>query len=265
MSAERLRIAVVDDEPPARQRIEDLLARREDVEVVASVGSGREAVRALRRDEPDLVFLDVQMPEVSGLEVVERVGPAAMPAVVFVTAYDRYAVRAFELCAVDYLLKPYEDERFFAAFERALDRIRLERVERVSDELLRLLGGGAGDRRGEAALPEPPLERLAVRKHDRIVLLPVEQVDFIEADGSYERVHAGGEVHLVREGMTRLEERLDPRRFARIHRSTIVNLDRVDVVEAGAAGDGAVRLRDGTALRVSRTRAGELRRRLGIS
>lgn len=265
MTVDPLRVAIVDDEPPARQRIEDLLGRRDDVEVVASLGSGGEAVRAIRRDAPDLVFLDVHMPEVSGLEVVERLGPDAMPAVVFVTAYDRYAVQAFELCAVDYLLKPYEDERFFAALDRVCDRIRLERVERVGDELLRLLRRGSPDSPTEPAAARAPLERLAVRKRDRIVLLPVGKVDFIEADGSYERVHAGGDVHLVREGMARLEESLDPGRFARIHRSTIVNLDRVASVEPGSAGDGAVRLRDGTTLRVSRTRAGELRRRLGIS
>lgn len=260
---ESIRIVVVDDEPPARQRIEDLLARRSGVEVTGTFGSGREAVRALRRDPPDLVFLDVQMPELSGIEVVEAVGVEAMPPVVFVTAYDRYAVHAFELCAVDYLLKPYTDERFFEALDRALERLRLARVDRLGEDLLRLLRDrepGAPAAGGEA----PRLDRIPVRKRDRIVLVPVDDVDYVEADGPYEKVHAGGAVHLIREGMASLEARLDPRRFARIHRSVIVNLDRVAAVEPTAGGDWALRLADGTTLRVSRTRADAVRRRLGI-
>lgn len=258
-----LRVTVVDDEPPARQRLEDLLERASGVELVGSFGSGREAACAIRREPPDLLFLDVQMPGLSGLELLEEIEGRDMPQVVFVTAYDRYAVQAFELYAVDYLLKPFEDDRFFEALERARERARLERVDRLSLDLVRHLRRG-GQPEPEDAATARSVDRIAVRKRGGIVLVPVEAIDYIEADGAYERIHTPEAVHLAREGMANLEERLAPKGFLRIHRSTLVKVGRIAAVEPGAGGAWAVRLKNGTTLRVSRGRVEALRGWLGL-
>ena len=258
-----LRILVVDDEPLARQRVLDLLSAEPDAEVVATASSGREAVAALGEHRPDLVFLDVQMPGLTGLDVVREVGPQAMPATVFVTAYDQHALEAFDVHALDYLLKPFEDGRFRQALARARDRVRLREVDALRARLVDLLGGGDAP---APLAPAPPryLERVAVEMRGQVRVVPVEDVDFIRADGAYAEIHAGEAVHVVRERMQALEEKLDPRQFARIHRSTIVRLDRVEALLTAAGGDYAVRLRDGRRLRVSRSRRDDLARRLGM-
>lgn len=248
-----LRVLVADDEPPARQRLTDLLARHGDVEVVGEAATGVEAAASIRALRPDLVFLDVQMPGMTGLDVVREVGPEAMPAVVFVTAYDRHAVEAFELAALDYLLKPYTAERL----GQALDRVRQARAQRradVPDDALReqlaaLLA---------ATSPAPSRTRLAVESRGRVRYVPLADVDYFTADGAYVEVHAGDETHVVRERMQDLEATLDPAAFARIHRSTIVRLDRVESLLVGSGGDYAVRLHDGTRLAVARGRRDEL-------
>ena len=215
---EPLRILGVDDEPLARQRVLDLLDRAAEVDVVGTAGTGRKAVDAIRSHAQagapvDLVFLDVQMPGLTGLDVVREVGPEAMPAVVFVTAYDQHALAAFDVAAVDYLLKPYDDDRFAQALARARDALR--------GRLAALLGGEA-----TAARPEY-LERIAVEMRGQTRLVPVESVDYVSSDGPYAEIHVGDDVFVVRERMQTLEDRLDPAHFFRIHRSTIVQLDRV--------------------------------------
>jgi len=260
---EPLRILVVDDEPLARQRVLDLLDRAAEVDVVGTAGTGRKAVDAIRSHAQagapvDLVFLDVQMPGLTGLDVVREVGPEAMPAVVFVTAYDQHALAAFDVAAVDYLLKPYDDDRFAQALARARDAVRLREVDQLRQRLAALLGGEA-----TAARPEY-LERIAVEMRGQTRLVPVESVDYVSSDGPYAEIHVGDDVFVVRERMQTLEERLDPAHFFRIHRSTIVRLDRVEALLTAAGGDYSVRLTDGTRLRLSRSRRDAFTQRLGI-
>ena len=249
-----LRVLVADDEPPARQRLLDLLAREDGVEVVGQALNGTEAAEKIRALQPDLVFLDVQMPGQTGLDVVREIGPEAMPPVVFVTAYDRHAVEAFDLAALDYLLKPYTADRF----RQSLVRVRASAADRsgsaLRDQLSVLLGEGT---------PTPDYaKRIAVETRGRVRYVPVDTVDYLTSDGAYIEVHAGDETFVVRDRMQNLEERLDPSVFARVHRSTIVRLDRVESLLVGRNGDYAVRLVDGTRLAVARGRRDDLAARL---
>jgi two-component system, LytTR family, response regulator len=253
----KLRTVVVDDEPLARERMLRLLAEDEDVEVVAECGDGRAAVEAIRALAPDLVLLDVQMPEMDGFAVVRAVGAGRMPRVVFVTAHDRYALQAFEVHALDYLLKPFLPERLRAAVRRAA---RVETRREADLRLLSLLEEMERERHETGARVVPAsaaqesrhAERLLVKQGERMIFVPVERVDWLEAEGNYVRIHAGKERHLVRATMNGLEAQLDPARFLRIHRSTIVNLDRVCEVRPWFAGDCIVVLHDGRELRLSR-------------
>ncbi|RMH68114.1 MAG: DNA-binding response regulator [Bacteroidetes bacterium] len=265
MSSEPLRVLIVDDEPLARQRLEDLLSDRDGVEIIGQVGSGKQAVEAIREERPDLVFLDVQMPEMTGFDVVRAIGPEAMPPTIFVTAYDQYALTAFDVAALDYLVKPFDDDRFEQAFERACELIRMRKVSVMTDKLLSLLQ----EARGPAVSPRPTtapryLERIAVEMRGQVRVVPVERIDFITASGPYAELHVGEETFLIRERMQTLEERLDPDQFFRIHRSAIVQLDRVEALLISGGGDYAVRLKDGRRLRVSRSRKEELEQRLGL-
>ena len=255
MDTGKLQVLIVDDEPLARRRIRALLKGEKDVEIVGECGDGRQAIAAIQKQRPDLVFLDVQMPEVDGFGVVESVGAADMPAVVFVTAYDRYALNAFEVHALDYLLKPFDEERFQGALARARSEIRRERTDDVHQRLLALLE--------HLQPPGKHLDRLLVKSAGRIFFLKVEEIDWIEAAGNYVRLHVGKESHLVRETMTDLESRLDPGRFLRIHRSTLVNIDRIKELHPWFSGDYAVVLHDGTQLRLSRGHRERLSERLG--
>ena len=257
---------IADDEPLARQRLEDLLARESDVEIVGASEDGASAVDAIRALRPDLVFLDIQMPGRTGLEVVAAVGADKMPATIFVTAYDRHAIQAFEVAAVDYLVKPFDDERFAQAIARARERIRLQEVARVTHRLLAVLGEGKTPS-AEPAAPPPAtaapafLESIPVASRGRVEYVPVAAVDAIVARGPYAELRVGERAHLVRERMAALEARLDPARFVRIHRSAIVQLDRVESVQRRPGGEATVRLRGGQELAVSRTRRQELERR----
>jgi two-component system LytT family response regulator len=253
----KLRTLLVDHEPLSRDRIARMLADEPDVEVVGECAGGAAAVEAIRALDPDLVLMDVQMPGMDGFEVLRQVAPRA-PRTVFVTAHDRHALRAFEVHAVDFLLKPFSADRLREAIRRAARQspgARREAEQRL-EELLERLGRDqrALGRRIPAA-PERPAEypaRLLVKKGERMVLVPVERVDWLEAEGNYVRLHAGTERHLVRATMNGMEKLLDPRRFLRIHRSTIVNLDRVREVKPWFAGDCIVLLEDGKELRLSR-------------
>jgi two-component system LytT family response regulator len=263
----KLRTLVVDDEPPARQRVVELLARRPGFEVVVA-GDGRDAIEALLTEEVHLVFLDIQMPELTGFDVVRTIGPERMPAVVFMTAFDRYAVRAFEVSAVDYLLKPFDDSRFDQAVERASELVRLRTTDGLRAQLAQLLAStpiaAAAGGAGVAGRPGPFLERLAIRDRRELRIVAVADIDYITASGPYAEIHVAGGSWLHRERMQSLEELLDPSRFCRVHRSAIVNLTRVAALEPRPAGDSLLRLRDGTILPVSRNRLLELRASLGI-
>ena len=246
MSDRTLRALIVDDELLARQRIEDLLAKEERVEIVGTASDGNAAVEAIRTLKPDLVFLDVQMPGRTGLEVAEAIGAEEMPATIFTTAYDQFAIKAFEVAALDYLVKPFDDERFAQALRRARKSVEHE----------------------AAPATETPkseyLERIAVESRGQVRVVPVSRIDYITASGPYAELHVGERTFAIRERMQMLEERLDPAVFFRIHRSAIVRLDRVETLLHAAGGDYAVRLKDGTELSVSRGRREELEARLGV-
>ena len=232
-----IRALVVDDEPLARRGIRVRLERAEDVEVIGESTNGPEAVAAIRELTPDLVFLDVQMPGLDGFGVVEQVGAEQMPPVVFVTAYDAHALKAFDVHALDYLLKPIDDERFDVAVARARRRI----TERT-----------AAGRQLAAVLAELRDRRILIKDRGKVIIVNEADVDWIEAEGDYVRVHTGGRGHLLRETMAAMAERLDPARFARIHRSTIVNVSRIRELKPHPNREYTVVLHDGTRLKLSR-------------
>jgi two-component system LytT family response regulator len=264
-----IRVLIVDDEPLARQRLEDLLRAEAGVEIVASVDNGEAAVDAVRSLHPDIAFLDVQMPGKTGIDAVREVGPEAMPLTIFVTAYDRYALQAFDLAAVDYLVKPFDDERFEQAFQRARRYVELEEMGELRERLLAVLDGGSrgGSSSAPAAPPSgsPYLERIAVEMRGKVRVVPVSQIEYITASGPYVELHTSERAYLIREAIHTLEEKLDPNRFLRIHRSIIVRVDLIDTFHRGAGGDYEVQLKGGARLRVSRSRREELERRLGVT
>ncbi len=265
-----IRVLIVDDEPLARQRLEDLLRAEPGVEIVASVDNGETAIDAVRTLRPDIAFLDVQMPGKTGIDVVREIGPDAMPLTIFVTAYDRYALQAFDLAAVDYLVKPFDDERFEQAFHRARRYVELEEMGELRERLLAVLDGGSRDGSpNTAAAPSssasPYLERIAVEMRGKVRVVPVSQIEYITASGPYVELHTSERAFLIREAIHTLEEKLDPNRFLRIHRSIIVRVDLIDTFHRGAGGDYEVQLKSGARLRVSRSRREELERRLGVT
>jgi two-component system LytT family response regulator len=255
-AAPPIKAVIVDDEVLARDAIRLRLEKEPDIEVVGEAADGTEAVELVRTRQPDLLFLDVQMPLMDGFEVIEKVSSDHLPIVVFVTAHDQYALKAFETHALDYLLKPFTASRFHAA----IDRARLE-VARAGDHethqrLIELLDERrrARDRRSrhEASTGSDYLVRLAVKRDQRIVLVNVTDIDWFESSANYVHVHTGQTSDAVRMTMGELERRLDPTRFARIHRSTIVQIERINDIIAAWHGDFDVTLRDGTVLRLSR-------------
>ena len=229
-----IRTLIVDDEPLARRAVRTPLAAHGGFEVVGEAGHGAEAVAAIRTLRPDLVFLDVQMPEMDGFAVMDAVGAEAMPLTVFVTAFDAYAVRAFEAEAIDYLLKPFDDLRFARVIERIVRQI------------------AAGGRHDGARSMLGVQARLVIRGHGGARLVRIDEIDWIAAAGDYAEIHAGGRILLLHESIASLEARLPETEFARIHRSAIVRLDRLVEVRAGTHGDGMVRLTCGMELRFSR-------------
>ena len=273
-----IRVAIVDDERLARERLRRLAEAEPDLEVALVCRDGDEAVQGIVEERPELVFLDVQMPGRDGFGVVEalleRLGAEQLPVVVFVTAYQEHALRAFEAQALDYLVKPFDDERFAATLARARRRIGQERLGAAAAQFRAVLGlarggEGAGDPAPLAsASPEAPagrLDRIVLKTGDRVRLVPAETVDWIEADGVYARLHLGTQSYLIRTAMHELEARLDGRRFARIHRGSIVNLDRVRELRELHRGEWEVVLADDTRLKLSRSRKTHLERQLGQS
>lgn len=263
-SRRTLRILIVDDEPLGRQRLEDLLSHEADVEIVGTAGDGSAAIDTIRSLKPDLVFLDVQMPVKTGLDVVREIGPAKMPATIFVTAYDRHAVDAFELAALDYLVKPFDDERFEQAFARARHMIELEEVNHLRSQLLKVLQGESEPVAPSVKAHQPEyLERIAVESKGKVQFVSVSDIDYIVASGPYAELHTGERSYLIREAMQALEDKLDPSVFLRVHRSIIVRLSLVETLHKAAGGDYEVQLKGGRRLKVSRSRREELEKRLG--
>lgn len=235
-----MQVLIVDDEPLACERIRTLLAGEADITIAGECHDGRTALAAIRKLAPDVVFLDVQMPELDGFEVLQNLDAASLPVVVFVTAFDQYAIKAFDVCALDYLLKPFDRERF----EQALERARAEHSRRSA---------GHFDRRLRDALEalhqrDQYATRLAIKSGGRVVFLRTPEIDWIEARGNYVELHAAGQSYLHRETMARMESTLDPAMFARIHRSTIVNVERIKELHPLFRGDFTVILRSGQEL-----------------
>jgi two-component system LytT family response regulator len=231
-----VKVVIVDDEPLARQVVRILLENDREL-TIAGECSGVDAAEVIGRERPDILFLDIQMPEVDGFDVLERVGADAVPAVVFVTAYDEYALRAFEVHALDYLLKPFDDRRFFAALSRAKEQVR-------------------------AKSPSGFVRRFLVRTREKVLFIKSDDLEWIEAADYYVSLHAGGKSYLLRQTMAEIERQLDPGKFVRVHRSAIVNLDRVKEMHPLFRGDSVLVLADGTQLRLSRARREEFERRL---
>jgi two-component system LytT family response regulator len=240
-----IRVLVADDQPMARERLVSLLAAEPGFELAGTAATGAEAVDAIRHATPDLVFLDLQMPGMDGFEVIEEIGVDRMPPTVFVTAYDEYAVRAFEVQALDYLLKPFGRLRFQSALARARKHLERERQGEMAGRLAELLRTGRSS-------PGPASERLLVKSGGRVSFVDVDTIDWVEAEGNYVRLHAGAQLHLMRETMTALISRIGSRRFFRIHRSRIVNISRVKELLIAGGGDYQVVLQDGTRLGLSR-------------
>jgi len=240
----KIRTVVVDDEPLARERVRALLETQEGIEVVGDCADGLRAVATIQAKEPELVFLDIQIPELDGIGVVERIGVEKMPVVVFVTAYDQYALQAFEVHAVDYLLKPFDEERFLKALARARQAVEARRAGAVNERLFALIR--------DLKAPAGHLERLVVKTSGRLFFLRVEEIDWIESSGNYVCLHVGDEGHLLRETMSGIEAKLDPARFIRIHRTSIVNIDRIKELQPLFHGEYDVVLRNGKTLTLSR-------------
>jgi two-component system LytT family response regulator len=269
----RIRVLVVDDEPLARSGLSKLCEADPDLELAGACSDGRAAVAAIGQIEPDLLLLDIQMPEMDGFEVLQAVGAQSMPPVIFVTAYDQFAVKAFEVHALDYLLKPFDDERFFGAIERAKQAIRGADLGLLRSRLLGLLTEtGLGnvdeahvppDTAASTATRERYLSRIAVKETGRVVLVRVDEIDWVEAANYCAKLHTSSRVHIIRESLKSLELQLDPNQFFRVSRSAIVNLDRIREIQPFARGSQMVILKDGTSVTMSRSRREALERLLG--
>ena len=274
-----MRVLIVDDEVLARQRVRRLLQNEADVEVVGEAGTGREAVRMINELNPDLVCLDVQMPELDGFGVLQELEGGVVPMILFVTAYDEHAQRAFDVHAVDYVLKPVDADRFRAAFDRArtqrANAAAAERLGELMATVRRLADGGSAEGgalavaagnggTGAAATNGRFASRILVKHDGRMFFVKTTEIDWIEADRNYVKLHVGKAAHTIRDRISHLEETLDPRLFARIHRSTIVNLNRVREMQQWFSGDYVVILEDGTRLRLSRHYRDRVEKQVGV-
>ncbi|HEY0405619.1 MAG TPA: LytTR family DNA-binding domain-containing protein [Pyrinomonadaceae bacterium] len=250
----KIKTLIVDDEPLARQTLRELLVVDAEIEIIGECSSGLEAVDFIRqREPPDLLFLDIQMPGLNGFEALARIEYERIPAIIFVTAFDQYALKAFEVHALDYLLKPFSDKRFKEALRQAKSNVELREINRLSQSLLALLGERAG---GETATVRRTsfLTRFMIRSGGRVAFIKADDVDWIAADDYYIKLHVSGKSHLLRLSMNELEEKLDPARFLRIHRSTIINFERVKELHQHPNGEYVVVLKNGTELKLSRSR-----------
>lgn len=241
-----IRVLIVDDEPLARQRLRDLLKDRPEIAGIEEAGNGPQAVRKILAVNPDLVFLDVQMPGMDGFAVLKAIGPEKMPPVVFVTAYDQYALQAFEVFALGYLLKPFDRDKFEKVLHRAMDQVRLKRTGRewartMKDLLKEIRPGG------------PSTDRIFVKTRDKLLPVRIRDIDWIEASGKYVVLHAGAEEHAVRDSLVSMEKKLPARQFRRAHRSSIVNIDSIKEIQPLFHGDSCLILKSGDKLTLSRS------------
>lgn len=261
MKPSAIQVLIVDDEPLAREGIRLLLQAQSDMRVVGECGTGIEALEFLRKHKVDLIFLDVQMPEMTGIQMLAHLERRSLPAIIFVTAYDQYALEAFRVHAVDYLMKPFTDEQFGEALERARHQIQAWDVAGLEARLAALLNHMSRN----VVNPTSFLTRISIPTAGRTEFVKTADIDWIEAADYYVEVHVGSRAHLLRETMNRLEEQLDPSRFVRIHRSTIVNIDRIHAIEPYFKGDYCVALKDGKKLKVSKNRYEKLKEVLASS
>lgn len=234
---------IVDDEPLARDRIREMVKDDPEVQVIAEARNGLEALEAVAKYEPDIVFLDIQMPDIDGFEVLKNLKAESLPLIIFVTAYDQYALRAFDVHALDYLMKPFDRERFARALRHAKDQMKRPTDEQRDGKILALLEEIRGSRY---------LERFAIKTGEKVLFVRSEDVDSIEAEGNYVRIKLAGTSHMLRETINSVESKIDPRTFVRIHRSTIVNINRVKELQAWARGEYRVVLQNGTSYTLSR-------------
>ena len=241
----KIRIIIVDDEPLARNKLKLFLAKEPDIEIVRECANGREAIAALGKYRADVMFLDIQMPEIDGFGVVGAVAPERLPFVVFVTAHDAFAVKAFEVHALDYLLKPFDRERLKESLVRVRKAMQRASIERHHSQILSLLNDLKKQR------PQP--ERILIKASGRVYFVTIDEIDWVEAEGNYIKLHVGNETHLLRQTIKALEQQLDPHHFVRIHRSTIINVDRIKELQPWFGGDYLAILRNGHRLNVSRT------------
>lgn len=250
-----IRALIVDDESLARERIRDMLAADDEIEILGDCANGQEAIEAIKHHAPDLVFLDVEMPGIDGFAVLETLQPATLPVIIFVTAYDQYAVKAFEVYALDYLLKPFDRERFEKAVRRAKAHIQNEKSEHITQRILSALE--------EIKTKPVHLERLVIKMNGHVFFVKAEEIDWLEAEGNYVRLHAGKESYLLRDTISALETQLDPKRFVRVHRSAIVNVDRIQELQPWFHGEYRIILREGVQLTLSRSYREKLHELLG--
>jgi two-component system LytT family response regulator len=257
IESKRIRVLIVDDEPLARGMVREMLDHDPEAEIVGECANGREAISSIKELAPDLIFLDVQMPEIGGFDVLESFKNQHLPRVIFVTAYDQYAVRAFDVHALDYLLKPFDRERFMTAWQRAKINISKEQLDRRDQHIMALLE--------ELKAGAAYIERLVVKTAGRVFFLDIADIDCIEAEGNYVRVHNGPKSYLLRETISGLETQLDPKKFLRIHRSAIVRLDKIKELQPWFHGEYHVILEGGKQLTLSRNYRANLQEAVGNS
>ena len=253
----RLKLLIVDDEPLARERIREMLRADPQIEIIGDCSNGDDAIEVVKTSRPDLLLLDIQMPGTDGFGVLEALDPSEIPCIIFITAYDQYAVKAFEVYALDYLLKPFDRERFSKAIERAKQHVFKERNKSLTDRVLAALN--------EIKNKPEYLERLVIRTKGHIFFIKTEEIDWLEAEGNYVRLHSGKESYLLRDAISSLETQLDPKKFLRIHRSAIVNINRIQELQPWFHGEYRVILQDGVQLTLSRSYRDKLNELVGKS
>lgn len=249
-------VLVVDDEEYAREIVKSLLAEDDDFKLMGECSNGTEAIEAIETQKPDLVFLDIQMPELNGFQVIEKVSKAHIPHYIFATAYDAFALKAFEVNAVDYLLKPFDDQRFFEALQRAKNALGKGEKDLWTEKLNLLL---QEHRQSQKSY----LRRISIKTAGKIIFVSVEEIDWIEADNQYVKIHASGKAHTHRQSLTDLENSLNPEAFVRVHRSAIVNVQRIQSLEPHFKGDFMITLQNGTKVKLAQSRKESLRQLMG--
>jgi two-component system LytT family response regulator len=268
----KIRALIVDDESLAREALLVMLSDDPEIEVIAQCRNGKEAVTVIREHSPDVVFLDIQMPEMDGFQVIEEIGAMQMPVTIFVTAYDKHALRAFEAHALDYLLKPFDHDRFDSALQRAKTFVRQQKLGEISESLLAVLQDmklKTGESPSETdnikpykATHKEPIDRVVIKSGGRIYFLKIEEIDWVEGAGDYLTLHSGSQTHLIRETMGNFHAKLDAQKFLRIHRSTVVNIERIKDIRPLLKGEYVITLTSGKCLKSSRGYRHELQRLL---